>query len=58
MVILQLLLLFQFIMSSSVAYNHLYVYGDLKDKFIQKGEFSHVLLTLMLMGSRVKLCFS
>lgn len=57
MIIMQLLLLFQCIMSFSCAYNP-YVYGDLKDKFIQTGEFSQYLLTLMLMGSRVKLRFS
>lgn len=57
MIIMQLLLLFQCIMSFSCAYNP-NVYGDLKVKFIQTGEFSHYLLTLMLMGSRVKLRFS
>lgn len=57
MIIMQLLLLFQCIMSFRCAYNS-NVYGDLKVKFIQTGEFSHYLLTLMLMGSRVKLRFS
>lgn len=57
MIIMQLLLLFQCIMSFSCAYNP-NVYGDLKDKFIQTGEFSQYLLTLMLMASRVKLRFS